>query len=290
MHIEPGLVDGAQIWLSYATAAGAIGYAGEARPRSRRRVRGATSLLGGGQPPRTALVFCPSRSCPTGRSACRNSTSSSDRLCSSSFAAAPAVIGLALGLLMRVCSSLRSTCRRSMERHNAARAAVRAVGDRSPDDRADNGASRSDLRPRPSPCAVDDVPGGDRHLGGVLGDLRTGAEWCPARPPPSGACMPVVVIEPLVDLAALAVAKALQTDFKGSSLFECLPPRRRAETRCQVASYVDFYVQNLQKITRTAKYIQLNGQQEQATQDALSGSRRLSRDSTIRNRHGQQPA
>ncbi|HWM00294.1 MAG TPA: PstS family phosphate ABC transporter substrate-binding protein [Nocardioidaceae bacterium] len=39
----------------------------------------------------------------------------------------------------------------------------------------------------------------------------------------------------------------------------------------QVASYVDFYVQNLQKITEAAKYIQLNGQQEQATQDALSG-------------------
>ena len=29
MHIEPGLVDGAKIWLSYATAAGAIGYAGK---------------------------------------------------------------------------------------------------------------------------------------------------------------------------------------------------------------------------------------------------------------------
>ncbi len=39
----------------------------------------------------------------------------------------------------------------------------------------------------------------------------------------------------------------------------------------QVASYVDFYVQNLQRITEAAKYIQLNGQQEKATQDALSG-------------------
>jgi len=39
----------------------------------------------------------------------------------------------------------------------------------------------------------------------------------------------------------------------------------------QVASYVDFYVQNLQRITEAAKYIQLNGQQEKAAQDALSG-------------------
>jgi len=39
----------------------------------------------------------------------------------------------------------------------------------------------------------------------------------------------------------------------------------------QVAGYVDFYVQNLQRITEAAKYIQLNGQQEKATEDALSG-------------------
>ena len=38
----------------------------------------------------------------------------------------------------------------------------------------------------------------------------------------------------------------------------------------QVASYVDFYTQNLQKITEAAKYIQLNSRQEKATQDALS--------------------
>jgi phosphate transport system substrate-binding protein len=39
----------------------------------------------------------------------------------------------------------------------------------------------------------------------------------------------------------------------------------------QVAGYVDFYVDNLQRITEAAKYIQLNGQQEKATEDALSG-------------------
>ncbi len=39
----------------------------------------------------------------------------------------------------------------------------------------------------------------------------------------------------------------------------------------QVASYVDFYVQNLRQITEAAKYIQLNDQQQTETEDALSG-------------------
>jgi phosphate transport system substrate-binding protein len=39
----------------------------------------------------------------------------------------------------------------------------------------------------------------------------------------------------------------------------------------QVASYVDFYIQNLQQITEAAKYIQLNDQQQAETEDALSG-------------------
>jgi phosphate transport system substrate-binding protein len=39
----------------------------------------------------------------------------------------------------------------------------------------------------------------------------------------------------------------------------------------QVASYVDFYIQNLQQITEAAKYIQLNDQQQSQTEDALSG-------------------
>jgi phosphate transport system substrate-binding protein len=39
----------------------------------------------------------------------------------------------------------------------------------------------------------------------------------------------------------------------------------------QVASYVDFYIQNLQQITEAAKYIQLNDQQQTETEDALSG-------------------
>jgi phosphate transport system substrate-binding protein len=39
----------------------------------------------------------------------------------------------------------------------------------------------------------------------------------------------------------------------------------------QVASYVDFYVENLQQITEAAKYIQLNDQQQAETEDELSG-------------------
>jgi phosphate transport system substrate-binding protein len=41
--------------------------------------------------------------------------------------------------------------------------------------------------------------------------------------------------------------------------------------KAQVASYVDFYIQNLQQITEAAKYIQLNDQQQTETEDALSG-------------------
>ncbi|MDA2892082.1 energy-coupling factor ABC transporter permease [Mycolicibacterium sp. BiH015] len=99
MHIEPGLVDGAKIVLSYATAAGAGAYAlGAARKHVRER--GAASLFLG-TALTTALVFgffevFPHY--PVGVSEVHLILGSTLFLL---FGAAPAAVGLALGLLIQ---------------------------------------------------------------------------------------------------------------------------------------------------------------------------------------------
>lgn len=99
MHIEPGLVDAGKIGLSYVTAAGAGAYALHLAADALRQ-RGALSLLGR-IAAATALVFCffevlPHQ--PVGVSEVHLILGSTLLLL---FGAAPAAIGLALGLLLQ---------------------------------------------------------------------------------------------------------------------------------------------------------------------------------------------
>ncbi|MBJ7532883.1 energy-coupling factor ABC transporter permease [Rhodomicrobium vannielii ATCC 17100] len=99
MHIEPGLVDGGKIWLSYATAAGAGGYALKLAYDSARE-RGVLSLLSRSAAT-TALVFSFFEVLPhypVGVSEVHLILGSTLFLI---FGAAPAAIGLALGLLVQ---------------------------------------------------------------------------------------------------------------------------------------------------------------------------------------------
>ena len=99
MHIEPGLVDGGKIWLSYVTAAGAGGFALKLA-WSEIRERGAASLLARSAAT-TALVFTFFEVLPhypVGVSEVHLILGSTLFLI---FGAAPAAIGLALGLLIQ---------------------------------------------------------------------------------------------------------------------------------------------------------------------------------------------
>jgi ABC-type Co2+ transport system permease subunit len=99
MHIEPGLVDGGKIWLSYGTAAGAGGYALKLACTALRE-HGPLSLVAR-TAAATALVFCffevlPHH--PVGVSEVHLILGSTLFLI---FGAAPAAVGLALGLLVQ---------------------------------------------------------------------------------------------------------------------------------------------------------------------------------------------
>lgn len=99
MHIEPGLVDAGKIWLSYATAAAAGGYALNLA-RNSMRERGPLPLVARSLAT-TALVFCffevfPHY--PVGVSEVHLILGSTLFLL---FGAAPAAIGLAAGLLIQ---------------------------------------------------------------------------------------------------------------------------------------------------------------------------------------------
>ncbi|MDQ0506442.1 energy-coupling factor ABC transporter permease [Xanthobacter agilis] len=99
MHIEPGLVDSGKIWLSYATAAGAGGYTLKLAYETLRD-RGALSLLSRSVVT-TALVFSFFEVLPhypVGVSEVHLILGSTLFLM---FGAAPAAIGLALGLLIQ---------------------------------------------------------------------------------------------------------------------------------------------------------------------------------------------
>ncbi|MET4636651.1 MULTISPECIES: energy-coupling factor ABC transporter permease [Kaistia] len=99
MHIEPGLVDGAKIWLSYATAAGAGGYTLKLAANAIHD-RGAVSLAARSAVA-AALVFCFFEVLPhvaIGVSEVHLILGSTLFLI---FGAAPAAIGLAVGLLVQ---------------------------------------------------------------------------------------------------------------------------------------------------------------------------------------------
>src|SRR6201985_3015298 len=99
MHIEPGIVDGTKIVLSYATAAAAGGYAVKLAADTIQEQGGGSFAPGAGAT--TVLVFCFSEMLP------RFSVGVSEvhfifgstlfLICG----AAPAAIGLALGLLLQ---------------------------------------------------------------------------------------------------------------------------------------------------------------------------------------------
>jgi ABC-type Co2+ transport system permease subunit len=100
MHIEPGVVDGAKIVLSYATAAGSVGLAGKMAADTIRNGGGVASLAARSAIT-TALVFCffqvlPHH--PVGVSEVHLILGSTLYLI---FGAGPAAIGLALGLLIQ---------------------------------------------------------------------------------------------------------------------------------------------------------------------------------------------
>jgi ABC-type Co2+ transport system permease subunit len=99
MHIEPGLVDSGKIWLSYVTAAGAGGYTSKLAWDSFRE-QGPLSLLSRSAAT-TALVFCFFEVLPhypVGISEVHLIFGSTLFLI---FGAAPAAIGLTLGLLLQ---------------------------------------------------------------------------------------------------------------------------------------------------------------------------------------------
>jgi hypothetical protein len=99
MHIEPGIVDGAKIVLSYATAAGALGYTAKAAFETA-KTDGALSL-GVRSLIATVMVFCYFQVLPhhpVGVSEVHLIMGSTIFLL---FGAAPAAIGLATGLLLQ---------------------------------------------------------------------------------------------------------------------------------------------------------------------------------------------
>ena len=117
MHIEPGVVDGAKIGLSYATGVGAIGLAGKMALDTIRETGRGIGQIGGASALAartviaTALVFCffqvlPHH--PVGVSEVHLILGSTLFLI---FGAGPASLGLALGFSSRACSSHPSTCR-----------------------------------------------------------------------------------------------------------------------------------------------------------------------------------
>ena len=81
MHIEPGIVDGTKIVLSYATAAAAGGYALKLAAETVRE-QGAVFVGDAHGGDHGAGVLSSSRSCRTFRSASPRCTSSSARPCS----------------------------------------------------------------------------------------------------------------------------------------------------------------------------------------------------------------
>ncbi|MEZ5813010.1 MAG: energy-coupling factor ABC transporter permease [Rhizobiaceae bacterium] len=101
MHIEPGVVDGAKIVLSYATGAAAVGIAGKLALDAIRDNGGGISALALRSAATTALVFCFFELLPhypVGVSEVHFILGSTLLLL---FGAGPAAIGLALGLLLQ---------------------------------------------------------------------------------------------------------------------------------------------------------------------------------------------
>jgi ABC-type Co2+ transport system permease subunit len=218
MHIEPGLVDAGKIWLSYATAAGAGGYALNLARKSVQE-RGPLPLIARSLAT-TALVFCffevfPHY--PVGVSEVHLILGSTLFLL---FGAAPAAIGLAAGLLIQgLCFAPFDLPQYGMNMTTllVPLFALSALARRiiAPD------TPYVELQYRQA-LALSTA-----YQAGIVAWVAfwalygrgLGAENATAIASFGGAYMLVIVVEPLVDLAVLAIAKMLNR-LKGSVLVE----------------------------------------------------------------------
>src|ERR1700754_3788206 len=99
MHIEPGIVDGTKIVLSYATAAAAGGYATKLAADTIREQGGGSFVTRAAATP--VLVFCFFDMLPPFSVGCSELHFFLGSTLFLIFGAAPAAIGLALGLLLQ---------------------------------------------------------------------------------------------------------------------------------------------------------------------------------------------
>ncbi|MFV0383339.1 energy-coupling factor ABC transporter permease [Paracoccus sp. (in: a-proteobacteria)] len=214
MHIEPGIVTGAKIALSYVTAAG-VGAAALMQARQALRANGLASLAGRSALT-TAAVFTFFQilpHAPVGVSEVHLILGSTLFLL---FGAAPAAIGLAMGLLLQGLFFAPSDLPQygmNLTTLLVPLFAVQAVAHRiiAP------GTAYVDLRYRQALALSTAYQGGivawvafwaiyGQGLAGIGGVVTFGAAY-----------MLVIVIEPLVDLAVLAGAKSLR-GLRGSGL------------------------------------------------------------------------
>jgi ABC-type Co2+ transport system permease subunit len=218
MHIEPGLVDGEKIWLSYFTAASAGAYTWKLAWDSLRE-RGLGSLLSRSAAT-TALVFCFFEVLPhypIGISEVHLILGSTLFLI---FGVAPAAIGLALGLLIQ--SLFFAPFDLPQYGMNVTTLLVPLFGLSALAGRiiAPNTAY-VDLKYRQALALSTSYQAGIVAwvaFWALYGQGFT-AQNAAAIASFGGAYMLVIVVEPLVDLAVLAAAKTLD-QLRGSALFE----------------------------------------------------------------------
>ena len=171
MHIEPGIVTGAKLALSYATGAAAGGCALKLAVDTVRE-QGIASSCAHGRNDR-AGVLVSSRSCRTSGSGSPRCISSSARRCSCFSARRRPRSGLALGLLLQGCSSCRADLPQfgmNVTTLLVPLFAIQALAARI----IPRNTAYVDLQYRQALCDFDGVPVRNRGLGRVLGALWLG--------------------------------------------------------------------------------------------------------------------
>lgn len=218
MHIEPGLVDSGKIWLSYVTAAGAGGFTLKLAFDALRE-RGAVSLLSRSAAA-TALVFSFFEVLPhypVGVSEVHLILGSTLFLI---LGAAPAAIGLAFGLLVQGLFFAPFDLPQFGMNVTTLLVPLFALSALAPKVIAPNTAY-VDLKYRQALALSTTYQAGIVAWVAFWAFYGQGftAENAAAIGSFGGAYLLVIIVEPLVDLAVLAAAKALN-GLKGSPLFE----------------------------------------------------------------------
>ncbi|MBZ9938935.1 energy-coupling factor ABC transporter permease [Mesorhizobium sp. BR1-1-16] len=218
MHIEPGLVDSSKIWLSYVTAAGAGGYALKLAAETI-RARGPLSLLARSGAT-TALVFAFFEILPhypVGVSEVHLILGSTLFLV---FGAAPAAIGLALGLLIQGLFFAPFDLPQYGMNVTTLLVPLFALSALAPRVIA-AGTPYVELKYRQALALSTTYQAGIVAWVAFWAFYGHGftADNTAAIASFGGAYMPVIIIEPLVDLVVLAAAKTLHR-LKGNPLFE----------------------------------------------------------------------